>query len=494
MKTKILFSLALLLTLSSSAVNAEDAVEVDLGGFDTEEVASDANDDLAGFGDDTDADIKESNLSADKKPSMWNVSGNVAFKTSFGYISHNVYADKSTSTGLPIDSVDYSGFNQAQVSTYLQLDAKLSDDWKLRISGDAFYDAIYDLHPNNPYNQDTLDAYQTQLRIDDTYVQGRLSSDVDVKIGRQIVVWGKSDSIRVTDVINPLDNRLPAMTDIEDLRLPTTMAKLDYYLGQWNFSAMAIIESRIFLQAAPRGEFFPVDNIFPVAPSPFLELVQPDSSFEDMQYAFAANGTFSGWDLSFYAADVLDSKWHLETTTTNVSTASRHVSKIQMLGTAINIATGSWLVKSEIAYISGIRYNSTKYAKDRLDFLVGFDYMGFKDTVLSLEVADRHIFNHENIMSVSNPASFDFLNEDEYTTAMRASRSFVNDTINATALVTMFGATWEYGGFARIWVEYEVMNAVNANVGLVDYIRGDRPFTAAISDNDRIFADITYNF
>ena len=48
--------------------------------------------------------------------------------------------------------------------------------------------------------------------------------------------------------------------------------------------------------------------------------------------------------------------------------------------------------------------------------------------------------------------------------------------------------------FARLWVEYDVMDAVVANVGVVDYMDGDKPFTKAISDNDRIFANVTFSF
>lgn len=490
MKAKIVLSFALILALASTSLSAEDELEADLGGFETEEVAQEANDDLAGFeneesadetgddlagfgGDEASIDSSEEEVAVEE--SMFSFSGNVAFKTAYGYKEHEV------------NSIEYSGINQAQTSIYLQVDGKLSDNWKMRVSGDAFYDAIYDLKDDN-YNDDILDAYQTQLRFDDVYVQGRIGNDIDLKIGRQIVVWGKSDSIRITDVINPTDNRLPAMTDIEDLRLPTTMAKLDYYLGSWNLSAMAIAESRIMTEAAPRSEFFPVDNIFTgaILPNPFMELVEPESSQENMQYAFAANGIFSGWDLSFYASRVYDSKWHIEG-------SKRIVSQIDMLGSAINIATGSWLLKSEVAYIDGIKYNNpTIDAKSRLDVLIGFDYMGIKDTVLSLELANRHIFDHEEIMSSVDGK--DFVDENEYQTAMRATRSFANDSINASALVSMFGSSWEYGGFARIWVEYDLMDAVVANVGLVDYIDGDKPFTSAISDNDRVFADITYSF
>ena len=58
----------------------------------------------------------------------------------------------------------------------------------------------------------------------------------------------------------------------------------------------------------------------------------------------------------------------------------------------------------------------------------------------------------------------------------------------------MFGKEWEYGGYACIWVEYVVATGINTNFGIVDYIGGDKLFTNAIEDNDRVFADITYCF
>ena len=508
MKKRLLLSITLASMLASSTLLAEENLDADLGGFDTEEVASETPSDLDGFTDeeensdldgfgDSDESSSDEGVEELVEKSMFSLSGNVAFKTAYGYREHGVKANKSDAK-----EVDYSGFNQAQTSMYLQVDGKLSENWKVRISGDAFYDAIYDIKGSDEYNQETLDAYQTQLRFDDVYLQGRLSNDVDLKVGRQIVVWGKSDSIRITDVINPLDNRLPGMTDIEDLRLSTTMAKLDYYLGSWNLSAMAIGESRIFIEAAPRSEFFPVDSVFlkpdgsSAAPDPFIELENPDVFWDNTQFAFAANGVFSGWDLSFYAADVFDSKWHLESTLGNTV---RRVSKIQMLGSAFNVVTGSWLLKTEVAYVDGVRYNSTNDEKSRFDALVGVDYMGVKDTVLSLEVANKHILDYERQMSGYTLGVVpDFTEQDEVQTAIRATRSFENDSINATLLLSMFGHNWEYGGFFRASVEYDVMDAVVANFGLVDYIDAaqddKKPMMNAISDNDRVFADITYSF
>jgi len=483
-----------LLSISALSIEANE-IEDDLSGFSEEtsinETATSGfmedNDALDGFSDEEDelsgfSDFAEIDSEIEPELSSSSLSGSVAFKTSVGYQKHGV------------DGIEYSGFNQAQTSVYLQYDTRLNDNWKLRISADAFYDAIYDLRTNDSFRKEILDDYQTQLRLDDTYIQGSITENLDMKIGRQIVVWGKSDSIRITDVINPLDNRLPGLTDIEDLRLSVGMAKFDYYVGAWNISAMVIAENRILYEATPRSEYFPVDSVFTVPGGvidPFPTLVSPSTSWDNMQYALAVNGIFEGWDLSFYAADVLDQKWHFkQNPRPGVALSERTVSKVKMLGTAFNMTQGSWLLKAETAYLNGVKYNNTADEKNRLDVLLGVDYMGIRDTVLSLEVANRHIFDYEEKMAFQA----DFVDEDEMQTALRFTRSFENDTIQLNFLASIFGSSFDNGGFLRGWAEYEVMEAVNANLGFVDYIGGEKPFLEAIKNNDKVFADITYSF
>ncbi|MDQ7068121.1 MAG: hypothetical protein Q9M40_09195 [Sulfurimonas sp.] len=179
--------------------------------------------------------------------------------------------------------------------------------------------------------------------------------------------------------------------------------------------------------------------------------------------------------------------------------AARVVSKIQILGTAFNIVEGSWLFKSEAAFIDSLKYNSTQDEKSRFDALLGVDYMGISDTVLSLELANRHIFNHEKQMSGMTIGYVpDYVQEDELQTAFRVTHSMRNDTLNATLLLSMFGHNWQYGGFFRASLEYDVADAVVANIGVIDYldtaIKSDRPFANAISNNDKLFMDITYSF
>lgn len=68
------------------------------------------------------------------------------------------------------------------------------------------------------------------------YVEGNFAldngNDVTLRVGRQQVVWGRTDLFRVLDVINPVDySRQNIYDELEDIRIPQWMATLDYRMG-----------------------------------------------------------------------------------------------------------------------------------------------------------------------------------------------------------------------------------------------------------------------
>ena len=148
------------------------------------------------------------------------------------------------------------------------------------------------------------------------------------------------------------------------------------------------------------------------------------------------------------------------------------------------------LFKTELAALDGLQYSTTQDEKSRIDFLMGTEYMGFKDSSISLEIANRHLNDYETQMI--NPA--DFVNKNELQTALRATRSFNHDTIDVTWLVSLFGSHGSDGGFQRLWANYDISDGLMATVGVVDYVGGDKPMMEALSDNDRVFAEVQYSF
>ncbi|MBW2593373.1 MAG: DUF1302 family protein, partial [Deltaproteobacteria bacterium] len=198
-----------------SGVSA-DTMQGVLEGFDDE--SKDAgkitteDDILEGFDDDTQEAEPES-LKDEIKPSVFSLSGDIQLGTSYNYAHHKPEEGET----------DWRGLSRLRTELNLELNAKFSSSWQARISGKGAYDFAYAIKGRNEFTDDVLDNCEKEFELGETYIQGSLTSRLDIKFGRQVVVWGKSDNIRVTDVLNPLDMREPGITDIEDLRLPLTM-------------------------------------------------------------------------------------------------------------------------------------------------------------------------------------------------------------------------------------------------------------------------------
>ena len=57
-------------------------------------------------------------------------------------------------------------------------------------------------------------------------------NQLGIRLGRQQIVWGRTDLFRVLDVINPVDfSRNNIYDELEDIRIPLWMLQLEYRFG-----------------------------------------------------------------------------------------------------------------------------------------------------------------------------------------------------------------------------------------------------------------------
>lgn len=464
------------LTLAAPPLSAEQNQELEsvLQGFD-ESTDSDGqsggntplDEVLGGFDENGESTDTTDSFVEAKKP--WQLDGALTLGAAYNY------AHKAP----PVGETDYRGLSRLRAKLDLELDITLAEGWRSFIDGYGFYDAAYALNGRDNYPDEVLDAYESEAELGEAWVQGRVNQHTDIKLGRQIVVWGKSDNIRITDVINPLDNREAGMVDIEDLRLPIGMARLDYYVGEWGLTAMAIPEIRFNKNPPLRGEYYPYPMALP-------KEVVPGDGGENTEYAFAANGIFSGWDLSLYWAQIYDDNPHFTNTATGP--VLQH-SRLTMNGIATNVAINNWLLKAEAAYFSGLTYNSLPGKNlSRTDTLLGLEYSGFSDTTLSLEIANRHINKYEKVLANEG------LKEDIWQTAVRYQGDFLHARLHLLALLTAFGKGLDEGGFGRYSAAYDIADALTLTGGIVSYEGGEQLPFGAIADNDRLFLDLKYSF
>ena len=365
------------------------------------------------------------------------------------YIIGNIQQQANYATH---NQTPHNNLNSFKSSLYLESEYNFNENHKLRVSAKAFYDSIYKIQSDRAYTEEEKDDMQSEAEIFDLYVQGKITANFDYKIGRQIVVWGRSDTIRVTDILNPLDNRSPGIIDIEDLRLPVGMAKFDYYFGEWGLSAIVIGETRYSKNPSYGSDFYPFASRTP-------DIYKTDKP----SYALSLSGTFSGWDVSLYGAK------------TTVDELLSHDEQY-MLGYAFNYIYESWLFKSEGAYFDKYKLQNQQ-DKTFSNVLVGFEYNGINETVIAFDISNKFLPDSKDVTQ----------------SALRLSSDFQNDTLKVNYLVSLYGRDFSEGGFQRVWFDYEINDTLSSTIGYVDYVSGT-PFFDVINDNDMFFTSVKYSF
>jgi len=137
---------------------------------------------------------------------------------------------------------------------------------KFYTSGWAYYDHVYDL-----FNADTIAArsvrdedeplvFLEQLKrekddkraeIRELYVD-MFFDNLDIRLGKQYVVWGVLEGMRIVDEINPMDFHELITPELLDYRIALWTLRADYYAGKTTYELIWIPEL-VFHRSAPRG-------------------------------------------------------------------------------------------------------------------------------------------------------------------------------------------------------------------------------------------------
>jgi hypothetical protein len=114
---------------------------------------------------------------------------------------------------------------------------KFENTAKLFVNGDLTENAALHAELNFVYDTEaTPNDYQGHMNysqndyLRELYVD-TMVGDTEVRVGKQQVVWGTADGIKLLDIINPTDYREFAQNTMEDSRIPVWMIKADTYVG-----------------------------------------------------------------------------------------------------------------------------------------------------------------------------------------------------------------------------------------------------------------------
>ncbi|MCZ7586023.1 MAG: hypothetical protein M5R36_23345 [Deltaproteobacteria bacterium] len=124
----------------------------------------------------------------------------------------------------------YEDFATTRALLYARFNYRASDEVSVVLSGLGDY--IFRINSEGRENGALYEA-----RVEEFYAalhRGRL----DVRLGQQLVTWGKTDVISPTDRVNAQDYRHIIDTELGHVKIPALMAKADYYPEPFHLEAV----------------------------------------------------------------------------------------------------------------------------------------------------------------------------------------------------------------------------------------------------------------
>ena len=254
-------------------------------------------------------------------------------------------ADRSTtSRTAPTPAPTTRASSACATAPNLQLDLDLPRDWKARAEGWGFYDAAYMINGRSDYSHQVRREYEQDAEVGEAWLAGGVGEHIDVAVGRQVVIWGRSESLRVLDVLNPLDNREPGPRRSRGHPAPGLDAEREGLCGRLVGGADRDPGDPLRLEPGGGQRLLPGHlRAARAAPAPLRGHSSSRARSTGSSAAGTSRSTARG---SGTTPPRLDD-----------ALVPRLVhDRLWMVGSGGNYTLGSWLFKAELAYLDGLGF------------------------------------------------------------------------------------------------------------------------------------------
>jgi len=261
---------------------------------------------------------------------------------------------------------------------------KITDDITYKISGRAYYDAVYDL--THQYPSAVADDQRQEFTLRDTYVD--LShGNWDARIGNQQIIWGEAIGAFVADVVNARDLRESVLPSFDFIRIPQWGIDAEYSRSDVHVEGVWLPLPEMDKIPLPGSEFAPLVPAIPGIQFNIAPEKKPDDSIANSEVGGRLSYRAGGWDVSGFFFRTWDKLpvYEQELSPGAVTLTPIHP-RLTIDGLTFSKEIDAVVIKGEFAYYQG-KYFSTSDLSDS-DGLVKKDYYTY------LLAAD-HTFENE---------------------------------------------------------------------------------------------------
>ena len=332
---------------------------------------------------------------------------------------------------------------------------------------------------------------QTGIELREAFFEYSTSS-WDLKAGRQIVIWGVADGMRITDIISPMDMTEFLARDYDDIRIPVNAIRLRLLKPKMRFELVYVPVPSFFIipdEAENPWAVFPKDGnpVFDINMDnkPNLEL---DNSEVGARFSFFLPGAdFSVCALHTWNKMPVFSRSYSSNDDTVFVKA--HYYRLNMIGFDFSIPKGEFVFRGEAAYYIGEArelddeiINTEPIKKNSLNWLLGIDWYPGNDWTITVQYSHKFITNY-----------IDILQEKE--NIVLSTAGITKKLFRSTLSVSTFAyVDISNGGFFdRSSIDYALSDEIHLLIGY-DWFYGNKGMFGLYKDNSEYWFKAKYSF
>lgn len=298
-------------------------------------------------------------------------------------------------------------------TTALQLDSEFRprNFWKITAITEWTYDGIDRLEPGRIRDSNRSGASrrlalgtQSSLELKELYADTNLRK-WRIRLGKQQIVWGTSDGIKILDIANPQSFREGVLEQAELARTPLWAAKAVRSIGQRSTVEWILIPDLSFHDIPDKGALFeitsprlaptpPQGNNIPVA----ISNRRPSLKAEHLEYGLRLASAYGRWEFGLLGfRHFNDTPSQSLSITPSGARIQRRYQQTYTVGAHANRPLGSLLIRTELAYTHAaplpalqLPDETRRLSAPLIAGVIGAD-MAVRDSgLVSLQYAQRH--------------------------------------------------------------------------------------------------------
>lgn len=315
----------------------------------------------------------------------------------------------------------------------------------------------------------------------------------DLRAGRQIIIWGVSDGIRITDIIAPMDFTEFLAREYDDIRMPVDALKLRFFKNNIKAELVFVPVFQAFIY--PANPDNPWSIIPPPGEGPAVILAParaPQTTLRNSEVGGRFSFYLSGIDFSLVSLYTWNKfpafSSHLSGGLDSLILVPEH-HRLWMTGFDLSKTLGSLVVRGEGGYFSGERFPSEMNGtsnhlmkRNVLRYLVGLDLYPGNEWTVTGQVSHTCILEHSEEME-GDPHQ------------VLATLGISKKLLRSTLSLSTFGYVDLIAGgfFNRTSLDYSLSDQIHLCTG-VDLFGGDGGMFGTYRENSEVWIKVKYSF